>query len=113
MELAHKIAHYGNSLPGLEQYSVKKFATALESFVKTLAENSGIKAKEIISTLYAAHNDGKTTYGFDVEVSLAIPSPLSNSFFSFFSPQRAKERPKPVLFCPLFRISKGQLRLAR
>lgn len=48
---------------------MKKFATALESFVKTLAENTGVKAKEVISKLYAAHNEGKTNYGFDIEVN--------------------------------------------
>ncbi|XP_065223106.1 T-complex protein 1 subunit theta [Planococcus citri] len=67
IELALKIAQYGDSLSGLEQYSVKKFATALESFVKTLAENTGVKAKEVISKLYATHNEGKQTYGFDIE----------------------------------------------
>lgn len=67
IELAHKIAKYGNSLSGLEQYSVKKFATALESFVKTLAENTGVKAKEIISKLYAEHNEGNQNYGFCID----------------------------------------------
>lgn len=67
-ELALQIAQYGDSLPGLEQYSVKKFATALESFVKTLAENTGVKAKEVISKLYALHNEGKKNFGFDIEV---------------------------------------------
>ncbi|KAK7605393.1 hypothetical protein V9T40_007251 [Parthenolecanium corni] len=67
IELAHRIAQYGDSLPGLEQYAVKKFATALEWFVKTLAENTGVKAKEVISKLYAVHNEGKTNFGFDIE----------------------------------------------
>lgn len=70
MELAHKIAQYGDSLPGLEQYSVKKFATSLEYFVKTLAENTGVKAKEVISKLYAVHNDGNQNYGFNIEVGI-------------------------------------------
>ena len=70
IELAHKIAKYGDSLSGLEQYSVKKFATALEYFVKTLAENTGVRAKEVISKLYAVHNEGKQNFGFDIEVSL-------------------------------------------
>lgn len=72
IELAAKIAQYGDSLPGLEQYSVKKFATALESFVKTLSENTGVKAKEVISKLYATHNEGKQSYGFDIEVSIDL-----------------------------------------
>lgn len=70
IELAHRIAKYGDTLSGLEQYSVKKFATALEYFVKTLAENTGVKAKEVISTLYAAHNEGNKNCGFNIEVSI-------------------------------------------
>jgi Chaperonin GroEL (HSP60 family) len=54
--------------PGLEQYAVKKFATALEIFAKTLAENTGVKATEVISKLYAAHEEGKKNHGFDIDV---------------------------------------------
>ena len=34
--------------PGLEQYSIKKYAEALEAFPKALAENSGVKVREHI-----------------------------------------------------------------
>lgn len=67
IELARQIASYGETLPGLEQYAVKRFATALESFVKILAENSGVKANDVLSKLYAVHEEGKQNYGFDVE----------------------------------------------
>lgn len=67
IELARQIFSYGETLPGLDQYAVKKFATALESFVKTLAENTGVKGNEVISKLYAAHQEGKKNYGFDIE----------------------------------------------
>lgn len=33
------------TLPGLEQYSVKKFGEALESIPKALADNAGLKVK--------------------------------------------------------------------
>lgn len=36
-------------------------------FQKTLAENSGNHASELLSKLYAAHKEGKKTYGFDIE----------------------------------------------
>ena len=32
-----------------------------------LAENSGVKPKEVIAKLYAAHSEGKTNMGFDIE----------------------------------------------
>ncbi|PSN34362.1 T-complex protein 1 subunit theta [Blattella germanica] len=67
IELARQIASYGETLPGLEQYAVKKFATALESFSKTLAENTGVKANEVVSKLLAAHEEGKKNYGFDID----------------------------------------------
>lgn len=67
IELARQIASYGEMQPGLEQYAVKKFATALEIFAKTLAENTGVKATEVISKLYAAHEAGKKNHGFDID----------------------------------------------
>lgn len=68
IELASRIAEYANTLPGLEQYAVGKFATALEVFPKILAENSGVNAAELISKLYAFHKEGKINNGFDIEV---------------------------------------------
>lgn len=67
IELARQISSYGETLPGLDQYAVKKFATSLESFPKTLAENTGVKGNEVVSKLYAAHQEGKKNYGFDIE----------------------------------------------
>ena len=69
IELAAQLAAYADTLPGLEQYAVRKFASALEIFPKILAENSGCKASELISKLYAAHKEGNKTFGFDIEVS--------------------------------------------
>jgi len=67
IELARQIAAWGETHPGLEQYSIGKFAQALEIIPRVLAENSGVKPKEIISKLYAAHSEGKRTMGFDIE----------------------------------------------
>ncbi|XP_066584232.1 T-complex protein 1 subunit theta [Prorops nasuta] len=66
VELAAQLTQYADTLPGLEQYAAQKFATALEVFPKTLAENSGNRASELLSKLYAAHKEGKKTYGFDI-----------------------------------------------
>lgn len=67
IELAKQINKYGETLPGLEQYSVKKFAEALESIPKALADNAGLKSNEIISKLYASHQEGDRSMGVDVE----------------------------------------------
>ena len=54
--------------PGLEQYAIKKFAEAFEAVPRALAENSGVKANELISKLYAEHHKGGKNMGFDIEV---------------------------------------------
>ena len=43
------------------------FDLVLHDFFRVLAENSGVKPKEVISKLYAAHNEGKTNMGFDID----------------------------------------------
>lgn len=55
--------------PGLDQYAIKKFAEAFEAIPRALAENSGVKANEVISKLYAMHQEGNKNVGFDIEVS--------------------------------------------
>ncbi|KAK7108098.1 T-complex protein 1 subunit theta-like [Littorina saxatilis] len=72
IELAKQITSYGESLPGLEQYAVKKFAESLEMLPRALAENSGMKATEVLSKLYAAHQEGKKTFGVDIENTGAV-----------------------------------------
>ena len=70
VELAFQIAEFANTLPGLEQYAVRKFATALEVFPKTLAESNGCQPSEVLSKLYASHKEGNKTYGFDCNVNI-------------------------------------------
>ncbi|ESO94856.1 hypothetical protein LOTGIDRAFT_189106 [Lottia gigantea] len=67
IELAKQITTFGESLPGLEQYAVKKFAESLEVIPRSLAENTGVKGNEVIAKLYAAHQEGKKTVGIDIE----------------------------------------------
>ena len=67
IELAEKLAEYADTLPGLDQYAVRKFATALEQFPKALAENSGINTTEVLHKLYLAHKDAKKNEGFDID----------------------------------------------
>jgi len=66
-ELAKRIQAYGETLPGMEQYAVKKFAEALECVPKALCENSGVKHLDVMTKMLAAHHEGKTTVGFDIE----------------------------------------------
>lgn len=42
VELARQIESWGEKCEGLEQYAIKKFAHALETLPKSIAENAGI-----------------------------------------------------------------------
>ncbi|XP_017105802.2 T-complex protein 1 subunit theta [Drosophila bipectinata] len=68
IELATQLSAFADTLPGLEQYAVRKFANALEVFPKALAENSGVNGTEIVNQLYLAHtSESGKTIGFDIE----------------------------------------------
>ncbi|XP_031553654.1 T-complex protein 1 subunit theta-like [Actinia tenebrosa] len=67
IELANQIARYGETCAGLEQYAIGKFAESLEAIPRALASNAGVNATEVISKLYAAHQEGKKNAGFDNE----------------------------------------------
>lgn len=67
IELARRIAEFGLKQTGLEQYAIVKFAEAFEIVPKTLAENSGLNATDVVSGLYAAHAEGRVTCGVDID----------------------------------------------
>ena len=67
MELAKQINAFGEKCEGLEQYAVQRFAQALHVVPKMLAENTGVKANVVIAELAAAHAEGKTNAGFDID----------------------------------------------
>ncbi|XP_041980211.1 T-complex protein 1 subunit theta [Aricia agestis] len=64
--LAQKLLQYADTLPGLEQYAVRKFAIALEGIPRALAENTGSNATEVINNIYKAQKDDKNA-GYDIE----------------------------------------------
>ena len=51
----------------MDQYAIAKFAESFEMVPKTLAENAGLNAMEIISSLYAEHSTGNTKVGIDLD----------------------------------------------
>lgn len=68
IELAKRLQAYGDSVPGLMQYAIKKYGEAFEVVPRTLAENAGLKATDVLSNLYAAHGKDSFVDGIDVEV---------------------------------------------
>ncbi|EPQ26785.1 uncharacterized protein PFL1_05763 [Pseudozyma flocculosa PF-1] len=69
LELAKRIADLGEKTSGLNQHAIKKFAEALEVIPRTLAENAGLDATEIVSRLYGKHAaaEGGADIGVDIE----------------------------------------------
>ncbi|KAG4953839.1 hypothetical protein JHK87_039433 [Glycine soja] len=51
----------------LDQYVIAKFAKSFQMIPRTLAENAGFNAMEIISSLYAEHASGNAKVGIDLE----------------------------------------------
>ena len=70
IELSQHLSSFADTLPGLDQYAVRAFATALETFPKALAENTGINATEVVYKLHAAHKAGEKTAGIDIDAEL-------------------------------------------
>ena len=66
IELAHRLSAFGRKQTGLDQYAIEKFARALEVVPRTLAENAGLNATDVVYNLYAAHAAGEANAGVDV-----------------------------------------------
>jgi chaperonin GroEL (HSP60 family) len=67
IEAAIAIRKEAQKYSGREQLAILAFADALESIPKAIAENAGIDAIDIILKLRAAHEQGKTSYGVDID----------------------------------------------
>jgi T-complex protein 1 subunit theta len=66
IELATKVSSYGETLPGMEQYAVQKYAEALQAVVAAIADNAGIKANDLVTLLLAAHQGGDKNAAIDI-----------------------------------------------
>ncbi|KAG6537605.1 hypothetical protein ZIOFF_002700 [Zingiber officinale] len=67
IELSRRLKDFALKETDLDQYAIAKFAESFEMVPKTLAENAGLNAIEIISSLYAEHAAGNSTVGIDLE----------------------------------------------
>jgi thermosome len=67
IELAKELRGYAQSVGGKEALAINSFANAVESIPKTLAENAGLDAIDVLVDLRARHEKpGGTLYGIDV-----------------------------------------------
>jgi thermosome len=66
-ELSLQLRRYASQEGGRVQLAIEAFASALEVIPRTLAENSGLDAIDMLVAIRAAHEAGKKTFGLDVE----------------------------------------------
>jgi len=66
IELALRLREFAPSVGGREQLAIEAFADALEIIPRTLAENAGMDAIDIIMKLKAEHQKGNKHAGVDV-----------------------------------------------
>jgi len=78
MEASLQIRTYADSRPGLDQYAIRAFSSALEFVPRTLAENAGLDPAVVLAGLSAAHTDGKVTSGVDIEAEVGSGILLEN-----------------------------------
>lgn len=67
LELFQRLTTVADETPGLEQYAIRKFAESFLVVPRTLCESAGHSSTDSIATLSAAHQEGKATWGVDVE----------------------------------------------
>jgi len=77
--LASEIQKYANTIEGLDQYAVEKFANCFEIIPRTLAENAGHKAEDLIALLYSECQKSKTM-GIDIEEGTVKEVKVYDSF---------------------------------
>ncbi|MCL4372153.1 thermosome subunit, partial [Candidatus Marsarchaeota archaeon] len=99
IDLADELREYSSEVGGREQLAIQKFADALESIPKTLAESAGIDAIDTLVQLRSKHKskEGKV-YGVDVFRNAvgdmnkaAIYEPTKMKMQSIFSASEAAE----------------------
>jgi chaperonin GroEL (HSP60 family) len=66
-ELSLRLREYAASVGGRGQLAIEAFASALEIIPRTLAENAGLDAIDMLVAIRAAHEAGKKNFGLDVE----------------------------------------------
>jgi T-complex protein 1 subunit theta len=69
MEMYKELLTIAETTPGLDQYVFVEYAKAFSVVVTTLAEVSGHNGTEAVVAVDAAHQQGKSTYGLDLDAN--------------------------------------------
>lgn len=94
MECAVRLDRLADQHPGLEQYAIRAFAKSLECVARTLAENAGWDAVQVLSDMRAAHSNGNNDVGVDLEnnpgsTSMKISSSASDGVYDLMHVKRS------------------------
>lgn len=65
--MAEAVDELAKSTPGKKSLAIEAFAKALRTLPKTIAENGGYDATELVTQLRAAHNQGNKSAGLDMK----------------------------------------------
>jgi len=66
--MAEAVDACAKQTPGKKALAIEAFAKALRTLPKTIAENGGYDAAELVTQLRAAHNQGKKSAGLDMKL---------------------------------------------
>ncbi|CAM8887004.1 unnamed protein product [Rhodiola kirilowii] len=89
IELAKRLKEFSLKEIGLDQYAIAKFAQSFEMVPNTLAENAGLNAMEIISSLYAEHAAGNVKVGIDLQEGVCKDASAMNVWDLFVTKYHA------------------------
>jgi T-complex protein 1 subunit theta len=85
VEIASRISSFAETLPGMEQYAVGKFAEALQSLPSAIADNAGVKYNDIITMLLAAHAGGDRNACVDITTDTpAVTDAIKNQIYDLY-----------------------------
>jgi archaeal chaperonin len=66
-ELSLRLREYAATVGGRAQLAIEAFAAAMEIIPRTLAENAGLDAIDMLVDMRAVHESGKKTFGVDAD----------------------------------------------
>jgi len=67
MLMANAVSQLAAKTPGKEAIAIEAFAKALRMLPTIIADNGGYDSADLVAKLRAAHTDGKSTFGLDME----------------------------------------------
>ena len=72
VEVALGLRRYASSVGGREQLAIEAFADAVEIIPRTLAENAGLDAINVLVEMRQAHENGRKTAGIDLNTGKVV-----------------------------------------